>query len=72
MRQVPLAFLLPLGAVLFVVVVAFGLGALFIALNDTGLGEWGAILVGSLIVVGVPSLGAYLANRRRGVPEDNR
>ena len=51
--------LLPLGALIFVGVVMLGLGALF-----TILGNIGTIIVGLLITVGVPALGALLAGRK--------
>ena len=65
MRGVPLSVLLPLMAILLVVVVAGGLGTLFTVLSKTGLEQWGVVVVGMLIVVGVPTLG-YLASRKSG------
>lgn len=64
MKGLPLPVIVPLAAVLSIIVVAGGLGAIFTALNETALGEYGAIIIGIALVVGVPSIGAYLASRK--------
>ena len=58
--------LLPVLAVLFVVVLGGGLGVIFIVLNETGAGEYGAIGIGLGLVVGVPAIAGLLAMPRRG------
>ena len=65
MRAPPLPFILPLAAVLFIVLWAGGIGVLFILLNSTGAGEWGAVGIGVALVIGVPTVGALLTRPRR-------
>ncbi|MBI2166448.1 MAG: hypothetical protein HYU29_08640 [Chloroflexi bacterium] len=50
---------LPLGAALFVVVVAGGLGSIFSVLGGNG-----AIVIGVALAVGVPLAGALLTRRQ--------
>ncbi|MBM3949019.1 MAG: hypothetical protein FJ312_07250 [SAR202 cluster bacterium] len=57
-----MAVLFPLLAVVTVATLAFGLGGIFIALNETGAGHWGAIIIGAALVVGVPTV-AFLLER---------
>ena len=59
-----MSMLLPIIAVLFVVVWAGGLGVIFILLNETGAGEWGAIVIGLGVVVGVPAIAGFLTMSR--------
>ena len=61
-----MSMLLPVLAVLSVAVWGGGLGTIFIVLNETGLEEWGAIVVGLGLVVGVPSIAGLLAMPRGG------
>jgi hypothetical protein len=49
-------------AVLVIVGYAGGLGVVFILLNETALKEWGAVILGVALVVGVPTMAA-LAQR---------
>ena len=65
MRRPPLPIMLPLLAMLFVVVWAGGLGAAFIFLGRTELGVWGAVIIGMVLVVGVPSMAALLTLPKR-------
>ena len=65
MNRVPLPFILPLAAILFVVIYGGGLGVGFILLNETGLGEWGPMILGSILVVGVPLAAALLTLPKR-------
>ena len=65
MLRPPLAMALPLLAALFVVVWGGGLGVIFIVLNETTGGIWGAIIIGMALVVGIPSLAALLSASRR-------
>ena len=56
-----MAMLFPLLAVLTIVVFAGGLGAIFTILNETtALGEWSVIILGSALVVVVPTVAALL------------
>ena len=71
MKRPPLPVILPVAAILFVVVIGGGLGAIFIALASTGIemGElhksWGAIFIGLALVILVPTIAALLARPRR-------
>ena len=64
--RVPLPFLLPLLAVIFVVVCGGGLGFTFILLATTSVGTWGAVFVGMGIVVLVPAMAALVTLPGRG------
>ena len=65
MNRPPLPFILPLAAILFIVLWGGGLGASFIFLNKTGLGERGSVILGMALVVGVPTLAALFTMPRR-------
>ncbi len=60
--QMKLALLIPAISVLIVAVIAGGLGFIFIGLYKAGAGEWGAIIIGMALVIGVPAV-AYLMER---------
>lgn len=60
---IPLVIFLPLASMIFLVVWGGGLGVTFILLYETGLKQWGSVILGSALVVLVPILG-YLAVRR--------
>ena len=64
-RRPPLPFILPLAAVLFVILWGGGLGVGFILLAKTGIEQWGAVIVGVGLVVGVPAVAALLTMPRR-------
>ena len=63
--NLPLPLLLPLAAALFIAVWAGGLGVIFMVLNDTALEEWGAVIIGMSLVVGIPSVAGLLATVKR-------
>ncbi len=65
MNRPPLPFVLPLAAVLFIVLWGGGLGVGFILLSMTAVEEWGAVIIGMGLVVGVPLAGALLTMPRR-------
>ena len=65
MNSPPLPFILPLVAILFVVVWGGGLGASFIFLNKTAIGELGAIIIGLALVLGIPAVASLLTLPRR-------
>ena len=56
------SMLFPILAVLTIVAYAGGLGVLFKVIESTGAGIWGVIVLGTAIVVGVPSVAAFLQN----------
>ena len=53
-----MALLFPMLAVITIVVYAGGLGVIFMLVNETALGEWGVIIIGSSLVVGIPTVAA--------------
>ncbi len=66
MNRPPLPFLLPLAAIMFVVVWGGGLGAIFIVLaRKTALEQWGAVIIGLALVVGVPFIASLLTLPKR-------
>ena len=65
MNRPPLPFILPLIAVLFIVLLGGGLGASFIFINKTGIEEWGVIILGLALVLGVPAVAALLTLPKR-------
>jgi hypothetical protein len=58
-----LAMLIPVLAVLTIVVFAGGLGIIFMLLESTEIGEWGVVILGTAIVVLVPTAAALLEQR---------
>jgi|AP95_1055475.scaffolds.fasta_scaffold851856_1 hypothetical protein len=57
------ALLFPLLAVLTIAVYAGGLGVLFMVLYETALEEWAVVILGMVLVIGVPSVAALLQSR---------
>jgi len=57
------ALLFPFLAVLTIAVYAGGLGVIFMVLYETALKQWAVVILGMLLVVGVPSLAALLHSR---------
>lgn len=62
-ERITMSLLFPLLAVLTIVVYAGGLGVIFMVLNSTGAEEWGVIILGLALVVGVPTAAALLQRR---------
>ena len=60
--QMKLALLIPAISVVIVAMIAGGMGFIFIGLYKAGAGEWGAIIIGMALVVGVPTV-AYMLER---------
>ena len=65
LRRPSLAMVLPLLAALVIIAWGGGMGVIFIVLNETGAGVWGAIIIGMALVLGIPSVAALLAASRR-------
>ena len=65
MKRIPLPFVLPLLAGVFIVVWGGGLGVSFIFLGKTALEEWGAIIVGLGLTVLVPAMAGILSLPKR-------
>ena len=57
------ALLFPLLAVLTIVVYAGGLGVLFMVLHETALKQWAVVILGMVLVIGVPGVAALLQSR---------
>ena len=62
-NRVGMALLIPFVTVLVILGYAGGLGVIFILLNESALGEWGVIVLGVLLVVGVPGVAALVQQR---------
>ena len=65
LKRPSMAMILPLLAALVIIVWGGGVGVVFIVLNETGAGVWGAIIIGMALVLGIPSVAALLAVSRR-------
>lgn len=66
MNRLPLPFILPLAAIMFVVIWGGGLGAIFIILDKkTSLHQWGAVIIGLALVVMVPLIASLIARPKR-------
>ena len=61
-KRMRTALLIPLLSVLVIVAFGGGLGVTFMLINETALGEWGVVVLGLALVVGVPAVAA-LAQR---------
>ena len=61
-KRMRTALLIPLLSVLVIVSFGGGLGVTFMLINETALGEWGVVVLGLALVVGVPAVAA-LAQR---------
>ena len=64
MKPTTMAALLPIMAAIFIVIWGGALGVIFIVLYKTTLHEWGAVIVGMGLVVGIPAVAALLAKDR--------
>ena len=62
---IPLAFLLPILAAAFVAVLGGGLGVIFIVIYASSLHEWGVIVLGMLLVIGVPIVAALVSRETK-------
>ena len=58
--RVWMPLLFPFLAVITIAGFAGGLGVIFMVLESSALGEWGVIVLGSAIVVGVPTAAALV------------
>ncbi len=58
--RMTLAMVIPLLAVLVIVIFAGGLGIIFMLLDSTGIEEWGVVILGTALVIGVPTVAAIL------------
>ena len=58
-----MAMLFPFLAVITIVAFAGGLGVIFMVLNDAVLEEWSVVILGLALVIGVPSVAAFLQSR---------
>ena len=59
-ERMTMATLFPLLAVLLIATYAGGLGVIFMVLESTALERWAVVLLGMVLVVGVPTTAALL------------
>ena len=64
MKPTTMAALLPIMAAFFIVIWGGALGVIFILLYKTPLGEWGAVILGMGLVIGIPAIAGLLARER--------
>ncbi len=64
MKPTTMAALLPIMAAIFIVIWGGALGVIFILLYKTPLGEWGAVILGMALVIGIPAIAGLLAKDR--------
>ena len=72
LNRLPFPILMPLLAVLSIAAWGGGLGVLFIWLNHTSLGEWGAVIVGLALIVVIPTMAAFVLSRMNGSGEEGQ
>ena len=53
-----MSLLFPFLAVVTIATFAGGLGVIFMVINETAVGEWGVVILGMALVVGVPGVAA--------------
>ncbi|MCE2465582.1 MAG: hypothetical protein J4G01_05830 [Dehalococcoidia bacterium] len=61
MKPTTMAALLPILAAIFIVVWGGALGVVFTLLSKTTLHEWGPVILGMALVVGIPAAAGLLA-----------
>ena len=59
-ERMTMATLFPLLAVLLIATYAGGLGVIFMVLESTALEQWAVVLLGMVLVIGVPTTAALL------------
>ena len=62
-ERMTMAILFPLLAVLTISAFAGGMGVIFILLHETALEAWAVVILGLILVIGVPSGAALIQNR---------
>ena len=62
-ERIMMASLFPLLAVLTIATFAGGLGVIFMVLEASAAEEWGVIILGMALVVGVPAAAALIQQR---------
>ena len=70
MQKMMLSMLIPALSIILVILVAGGLGIIFTVLEVTMHNEWGVVILGMALVVGVPGV-AYLLERMYNEPEQD-
>ena len=55
-----MSLLFPLLAMIIIAIYAGGLGVIFMLVNETELEEWGVIVLGMVILIGVPTAAAIV------------
>ncbi len=64
MKPTTMAALLPIMAAIFIVLWGGALGVVFILLYKTPLHEWGPVILGMALVIGIPAVAGLLAKDR--------
>ena len=59
-QRMALAALIPALAILTIATYAGGLGVIFMLLNETGAEQWAVVILGMVLVIGVPSAAALV------------
>ena len=59
-QRMALAVLIPLLAMLVIVAYAGGLGVIFMLLNETGAEQWAVVILGMVLLIGVPATAALV------------
>ena len=72
LNRLPFPILMPLVAVLSIAAWGGSLGVLFMVLNNTALGEWGAVIVGMALIAVVPAAAAFVLSRMNRAGEERR
>ena len=67
-QRMLMAVLIPVLSIIVIIVFAGGLGVLFMVMENTMQNEIGVIVLGSALVVGVPTV-AYILERAVGEPQ---
>ena len=62
-ERMNMAMLFPFLAVVTIAAFAGGLGVIFMVLNSTALEAWGVVILGVILVVGVPGAAALAQSR---------
>ncbi len=65
-KRPPFQVLMPIVAALAIASWAFGLGEIFLYLHHTELGEWGAVMIGMILIFAIPGAAALVLNKVRG------
>ena len=63
LSQRHLAMVIPLLAIIVIASFAGGLGVIFMLLYASALGKWGVIVLGMILIIGVPVVAYYMERK---------